>query len=134
MNINEELVGFFGGSRGLRKGDPLSSYLFVLIMDTLSMLLQERLVAAAEPFSYHWRCSKTKLTHLCFADDLLLFCGNSLSSLRTLLQTLQEFSSMTGLTPNGHKSSIFIVGTDRRFKEEAQRISGFQEEIGRAHV
>ena len=55
VSINGELAGFFGSSRGLRQGDPLSSYLFVLTMDALSMLAQKRIGEGREPFIYHWR-------------------------------------------------------------------------------
>ena len=42
ININGELVGFFSSSRGLRQGDLLSSYLFVIIMELLSMMLNKK--------------------------------------------------------------------------------------------
>ena len=80
VNLNGELVGFFGSSRGLRQGDPISSYLFVLVMEVLSMLIRhkvEQYTSIGQSFQYHWRCSKTRITHLCFADDLMLFCGGS---------------------------------------------------------
>ena len=71
LSINGGLVGFFKGIRGVRQGDPLSPYLFVIAINVLSKLLD----AAAEygVISYHPKCKKIKLTHLSFADDLLIF-------------------------------------------------------------
>ena len=107
VNIYGELAGFFGSSRGLRQGDPFSSYLFVIIMEGLSMLTQSRVEESVQqgvPFEYHWRCKFTKTTNLCFADDLMLFCGNSIHSARILSKALKDFSELSGLTPNINKS------------------------------
>ena len=56
ININRELVGFFGSSRGLRQGDLISSYLFVLVMEVLSMLIRSKVEQSAsigQSFHYH---------------------------------------------------------------------------------
>lgn len=41
MVINGGLAGFFKGGSGIRQGDPLSPYLFVIVMNVLSGLLNK---------------------------------------------------------------------------------------------
>jgi len=67
ISINGELKGFFQGGRGLRQGDPLSPYLFVLVMEAFSGLMNDMIQQGH--FKYHWRCQKLKISHLFFADD-----------------------------------------------------------------
>ncbi|KAL0288896.1 UNVERIFIED_CONTAM: Retrovirus-related Pol polyprotein from type-2 retrotransposable element R2DM [Sesamum radiatum] len=71
--VNGGVHGFFAGARGLRQGDPMSPYLFVLVMEVLHMILQQLIEQDGE-FQYHWRCKDLNLFQLSFADDLLLFC------------------------------------------------------------
>ncbi|KAK4383611.1 Retrovirus-related Pol polyprotein from type-2 retrotransposable element R2DM [Sesamum angolense] len=69
--VNGRVHGFFVGARGLRQGDPMSPYLFVLVMEVLHMILQQLIEQDGE-FGYHWRCQELNLFQLSFADDLLL--------------------------------------------------------------
>lgn len=68
IGYNGMVHGFFKGKKDLRQGDSLSPYLFVLVMNCLSALLNK--AAESGQFGYHPKSSKTKLTHLSFADDL----------------------------------------------------------------
>ena len=124
VSINGDLNGYFPGAKGLRQGDPLSPYLFVLCMNVLSSILRKE-TGAVSQFKYHWRCEKTNLTHLCFADDLMLFCKGELLSATVLKKALDWFSKFSGLVPNCSKSNIFISGVDDRLGNQLQQLFGF---------
>ena len=82
-------------------------------------------VASVDNFTHHWHCAEEKITHLCFADDLILFCGHKYESALVLKQALDSFS-LSGLSANYTKSDIFIVGPDMHFKESLLELFGFQ--------
>lgn len=65
-------MGFFEGKRGLRQWGPLSPLLFVLCVEYISGIL--KMLGAKEGFKFHPKCRKTRLTHLCFVDDIILCC------------------------------------------------------------
>lgn len=80
--VNGGLAGYFKGEKGVRQGDPLSPYIFVLAMNALSSLLN--LAVKYDVFKYHPRCRRIGLTHLSFADDLLVFVKGDLVSVKYL--------------------------------------------------
>ncbi|GJZ33072.1 RNA-directed DNA polymerase, eukaryota, reverse transcriptase zinc-binding domain protein [Tanacetum coccineum] len=105
ININGEREGYFSGGRGLRQGDPMSPYLFTLIMEVFSLIL-ERNIDRNNEFKYHHGCKNLKITHLCFADDLLVFCHGDIKSVSTIKEALEEFSNYSGLKANMSKSTL----------------------------
>ncbi|XP_013624398.1 PREDICTED: uncharacterized protein LOC106330488 [Brassica oleracea var. oleracea] len=82
--------------------------LFVIAMNTLSLMLNQ--AAQEMKFNYHLNCQTSKLTHLSFADDLLIFIDGSLSSVQAVLLVLREFELRSGLAVSVQKSSFFASG------------------------
>lgn len=98
------LCDYFAGAQGLRQGDPLSPYLFIIVINILSAMLD----STGPNFKHHWRCKQINITHVFFADDILLFSYGDRDSISRIMQTLQRFSCMSGLKPNVLKSHSFL--------------------------
>ena len=70
--MNEDLVGPIIPRRGLRQGDPLSPYLFVIGTEGLSSLINQA-VSRGEVHGIKVCRGAPEVTHLLFADDSLFF-------------------------------------------------------------
>lgn len=108
ISYNGMVDGYFKGKRGLRQGDPRSPYLFVISMNSFSHLLNK--AATENKLGFHSHCKKTKLTHLSFADDLLIFIDGSIESVQCVLQVLKEFENRSGPAISMQKTSFFASG------------------------
>ncbi|KAL0294689.1 UNVERIFIED_CONTAM: putative mitochondrial protein [Sesamum calycinum] len=78
--MNGSLHGLFPAKKGLRQGDPMSPALFLLCMEYFSRLIKRS--TTNSDFNFHPKCEKLKITHLLFADDLMLFSRGDLPSIR----------------------------------------------------
>lgn len=105
VGFNGLVHGYFKGKRGLRQGDPLSPYLFVIVMNCLSVMLNNAAYSGA--LKFHPKCEKSGLTHLSFADDLLIFADGSVESVQCVLQVLHQFQQLSGLAISRTKTSFF---------------------------
>jgi ribonuclease HI len=106
--INGEATSFFKSERGLRQGCPLSPYLFILIMEGLSLLLSKSFT------DHHISGIKVsnciKIVHLMFVDDVLLLTKADLAEWLVIQDVLQLFCSVSGLSINYSKSSVHYWG------------------------
>lgn len=87
--VNGNIVGFFPGKKGLRQGDPLSPYLFVLVMEYFNRMVRK--MARNSAFRYHPQLNKLGIVNITFADDLMLFVKAKEDSLLVLKQCLNVF-------------------------------------------
>ncbi|XP_039061962.1 uncharacterized protein LOC120206344 [Hibiscus syriacus] len=82
--------------------------------------------AAKGIFSFHPKCKKIGLTHLTFADDLLIFCKGNLDSVMGVITVLNSFYELSGLKLNALKSEIFTVGISAHEIDNIISCSGFK--------
>ncbi|XP_070013797.1 uncharacterized protein [Nicotiana sylvestris] len=113
----------FKARRGLRQGDPLSPFLFLLAMEYLTRSLKT--LRRIPNFNYHPRCDKLQVVQLGFADDLLLFCRGDTISVKLLYDCFLNFSQASGLKVNQSKSSVFFGGVAAVTQQEILHILGF---------
>jgi retron-type reverse transcriptase len=106
--INGEATNFFNSERGLRQGCPLSPYLFILVMESLSLLLSKSI--ADQKISGIKVSRFIKIFHLMFVDDILLLTKAEPSEWLVILDILQVFCTATGLSINPTKSSVHFWG------------------------
>ncbi|XP_070025730.1 uncharacterized protein [Nicotiana sylvestris] len=114
VKVNDEGQGYFDGKRGLRQGNPMSPLLFALVMEYLSRTLS--IISRLPDFRFHPMCKEIKLTHLIFADDLMIFCKGNTSSVNRVTEALDHFSKVSGLIANMEKSNIFVAGVEDEIK------------------
>ncbi|CAN1162622.1 Putative ribonuclease H protein At1g65750 [Linum perenne] len=119
----------FTPSRGLRQGCPLSPYLFTLCLERLSSLIQDSVRTGDwQPVSL--TRGGTKLTHMFFADDLVLFGYASVQQAAIINQVLERFSEASGQEISREKSRIhFSKNVNRRASQaicEAFRMEATQ--------
>ncbi|KAL6330269.1 hypothetical protein AAG906_040193 [Vitis piasezkii] len=99
-------------ARDLRRGDPLSSYLFVLAMEVLSCLLgRVREGGYLFGFKVLGRNGEgLEISYLLFADDTLVFCEATSFQMTYLSWLFMWFEAISDLKINLDKSELIPVG------------------------
>ncbi|KAL1549150.1 hypothetical protein AAHA92_17285 [Salvia divinorum] len=93
--VNGAPSGFFKSTRGLRQGDPISPVLFVIAADYLSRALDKLILGRKEMLfkSTHY---SSEISHLAYADDILIFTQAATSSLSQLRACLEDYVAVSG--------------------------------------
>ena len=122
--VNGVPAGFFSSTKGLRQGDPLSPYLFIMGMEVLSVLITRAIEGGFIHGCRIWRGREQaiNITHLLFADDTILFCEAKKEALLHLGWILFWFEAASGLKINLDKSMVIPVGEVEGVLEMAAEI------------
>lgn len=116
----------FHPTRGIRQGDPLSPYIFVICIDKLSHIIVEA-ISKKEWSPMRVGRSGPEISHLMFADDLLLFSEASKNHVEQVMNCLNKFCTMFGQKVSGEKTSIFFSKNVRQeIRQEICISTGFK--------
>ncbi|XP_009335445.1 uncharacterized protein LOC103928158 [Pyrus x bretschneideri] len=109
--INGRPKGKFHASRRLRQGDPLSPFLFTLVVDVLSRLMEKahenHLIKGLGIGQ-----ERVEISHLQFADDTIFFLAEDEDVWNNLLEVLNLFCTISGLKINKAKCSMAGINSD----------------------
>ncbi|XP_026410598.1 uncharacterized protein LOC113305814 [Papaver somniferum] len=119
--LNGSPTSAFKPSRGIRQGDPLSPYLFILAVESFSRYLAHCENSGQLTGIKNSR-SAPKINHLLFAYDCLLFCKDNDTQVNKLLQVIDQFYKCSGQLINFNKSAIYF--SSNMDPESCQPISG----------
>ena len=105
--VNGNPCGLITPPRGIRQGDPISLYLFLICTEALSAIItrangEGRLTGI--PTSRRW----LTISHLFFADNNLLFCQANIVQWNHLSSVLQVYEEVSGQKMNANKTAIFF--------------------------
>jgi hypothetical protein len=103
--LNGSPFGHFKPGRGLKQGDPLSPFLFILGSEVISQLfLRQESRGLLSGLKIAKNC--TPISHLLFADDLIIFAKATSAEAHSLNSVLQQYCGWSGQSINFNKSSI----------------------------
>ncbi|KAL2506264.1 Uncharacterized protein Adt_21885 [Abeliophyllum distichum] len=92
--------------RGLRQGDPISPSLFILAADYFLRILTRQYQQIASMAYRHG--GDALISHLCFADDMIIFANGQKQSIRRVLHCIDHYERASGQLVNRDKSGIIL--------------------------
>ena len=105
--INGEPKDIIVPTQGIRQGNPLSPFLFLLCTEGLNGLISQA-ANCGDIKGYALCKNSSRLTRLLFADDSLLFCRAIESECNNILEILDVYGSCFGQQINQNKTTIFF--------------------------
>jgi hypothetical protein len=108
--VNGKATDFLRSGRGLCQGCPLSPLLFILVMESLSLLLKQ---SQRQGIINGIKVARiTKILHILFVDDILLLSMASIQEWKEIERIVQLLCSVSGLLVNQTNSTVHYSGLD----------------------
>eukprot|EP00253_Pinus_taeda_P002669 PITA_02669 len=123
--VNGRPTEFFSATRGLRQGCPLSPFLYILMVDSLSRKLSQEQQRGSIP-GIRIVQDTPSVNHALFADDALLLGGASLRMAKSFKSTLQKFYNATGALISERKSAVYAWNSDQQTTDRIASELGFK--------
>ncbi|KAJ0440973.1 putative RNA-directed DNA polymerase [Helianthus annuus] len=117
--INGSPTKEFKYKRGLRQGDPLSPFLFIIAMEVVTLFIN-RLVNLGLFKGCQLPNGGPNITHLCYADDVVFIGLWSEDNIIALNRLLRWLCLVSGLKINRRKCKIFGIGVENN---EVERLA-----------
>ena len=106
--VNGEPCGLIHPFRGIRQGDLLSSFFFLLCIEGLNGLINN-VELNGDIHGFSLRKRGPKLTYLLFADDSLLFCRATSDECSKVLNILETYEVVSSQKVNRSKTTLFLA-------------------------
>ncbi|KAL0298803.1 UNVERIFIED_CONTAM: hypothetical protein Sradi_6540100 [Sesamum radiatum] len=121
--VNGETTGFFKSTRGLRQGDPISPALFIIAAEALSKGIDHLFNGNADMY-FQTKC-EVKISHLSYADDVIIFTNCKEAGLIRLMNFLRKFEEQSGQQINQAKSAFIPGRKGNLIANKIKNITGF---------
>nr|GEZ00030.1 RNA-directed DNA polymerase, eukaryota, reverse transcriptase zinc-binding domain protein [Tanacetum cinerariifolium] len=119
--VNGSPTKEFQFHKGLKQGDPLSPFLFILVMESLHVSFQR--VVDVCLFKGIKVASSLYISHLFYADDAIFMGQWNQSNIDTITRVLEVFHRASGLSINMNKSKLMGISVDiSKVKQAAMKI------------
>ena len=121
--VNGNISKPFNVKRGCRQGDPISGYLFILVIEILALMLEK---SKLRPYR-----TKNNVEHLIdiYADDLSIYLeydkrrsSRNKENIREVLSIMERFYKWSGLKINLSKTYISIFGKETKEPKYVQEL------------
>ena len=122
--INGKPKGFVTPTRGIKQGDPLSSYLFLFCAEGLSAMIR-KIEEARNLKGILSSDGGVRLSHLLFVDNSFIFCQATMEKCQRLLAILKQYEVTSGQAINRQKTTLFFSRNTRtNVKQNIQNMMG----------